>query len=109
MQVDQQNNTFKNNQRVLCEELDGKMRQEMPDAEESISKLWEHPRDYDRNAEWIMIVEKELERVTEQGNINITKEDGSIHLGEGYAQIGKRYALMDYIDSASKNLLLFIR
>ena len=56
-----------------------------------------------------MIVEKELERVTEQSNINITKEDASIHLEEGYAQIGKRYALMDYIDSASKNLLLFIR
>ena len=37
----QQNRTFKNNQKALYEELDGKMRQEqaMPDVEESI-KFW---------------------------------------------------------------------
>ena len=55
----------------------------MPDAEESIkfwSKLWDNPVDHNRNSEWIMTVEKELESVTQQGNINITKEDLSIHL-----------------------------
>ena len=55
----------------------------MPDAEESIkfwSELWDNLVDHDRNAEWIMSVEKELECVTRQGNINITKEDISIHL-----------------------------
>ena len=76
---------FKNNQEALYEELDGKMRPEqvMPDAEESIkfwSELWDNLVDHDRNAEWIMSVEKELECVTRQGNINITKEDISIHL-----------------------------
>ena len=66
-------------------ELDGKMRQEqvMRDAEESIkfwSDLWDNPVDQERNAEWIMTVEKKLERVTQKGNINITKEDVFIHL-----------------------------
>ena len=80
-----QNRTFKNNQKALYEELDGKMRQEqvMSDAEESIkiwSELWDNPVDHDKNAEWIMTVEKELECVTQQGNINITKEDVFIHL-----------------------------
>ena len=55
------------------------MRQEqlMPDAEES---LWDNPVDHNRNAELIMTVEKDLESVTQQGNINITKEDVSMHL-----------------------------
>ena len=80
-----QNRTFKNNQKALYEELDGKMRQDqvMPDAEESIrfwSGLWDNPVDHDRNAEWITTVEKELECVTQQGNINITKEDVFMHL-----------------------------
>ena len=55
----------------------------MPDAEESIkfwSELWGNLVDHDRNAEWIMTVENELECVTQQGNINIIKEDVSIHL-----------------------------
>ena len=62
-----QSRTFKNNQKSLYEELDGKMRQEqvMVDAEDT---------------EWIMTVEKELECVTQQGNINIIKGNVSIHL-----------------------------
>ena len=81
----QQNRTSKNNQKALHEELDGKMRQEqvIPDAKESIKfwrELWDNPGDHDRNAEWIMTVEKELECVKQQANINITKEDVSIHL-----------------------------
>ena len=40
----------------------------------------DNPADHNRNSEWIMTVEKELESVTQQGNINITKEDVSIHL-----------------------------
>ena len=61
------------------------MREEQvtPDAEESIkfwNELWDNPVDHDRNDEWIMTVEKELECVTEQDNINITKEDVAIHL-----------------------------
>ena len=52
----QKNKTFKNNQKALYEELDGKMRQErvIPDAEESIKcwiQLWDNPVDHDRNAE----------------------------------------------------------
>ena len=43
------------------------------------SKLWDNTVDHDRNAEWIMTVEKELQCITQQGNINITKEDASIH------------------------------
>ena len=53
---ERQNKTFKNNQKALYEELDGKMRQEqrMPNAEESIkfwSELWDNPVDHDRNPE----------------------------------------------------------
>ena len=52
----QQNRAFKNNQKALYEDLDGKMRQlqVMRDAEESIkfwSVLWGNPVDHDRNAE----------------------------------------------------------
>ena len=57
----------------------------MPHAEESItfwSELWDNPADHDRNAEWIMKVEKELDYITQQSNINITKEHISIHLTE---------------------------
>ena len=65
-----QNRTFKNNQKALYEELHGKMRQEQVilDAEESItfwSELWDNQADHERNAEWIMKVEKELECVTQ--------------------------------------------
>ena len=42
--------------------------------------MWDNPIDHDRNAEWIMTFEKELEYTTQQGNISITKEDVSIHL-----------------------------
>ena len=61
------------------------MRQEqvMPHVEESIkfwSELWDNPLDHSRNAERIMTVEKELESVTQLGNIDITKKDVSIHL-----------------------------
>ena len=55
----------------------------MPHAEESIkfwSELWNNPIDHNRNTEWIMTVEKELECVTQQGNINTTKENVSIRL-----------------------------
>ena len=55
----------------------------MPDEKESIkfwSRLWDNPADHNRNAEWIMTAEKELESGTRQGNINIAKEDVSIHL-----------------------------
>ena len=54
----------------------------MSDAEELIkfwSELWDNPVDHDRNADW-MPIEKELECVTKQENINITTEDISIHL-----------------------------
>ena len=53
------------------------------DAEEPIifqSEFWDNPVDHDRHAEWIVTVEKDLKCVTQQGNINITKEDVSIHL-----------------------------
>ena len=42
--------------------------------------LWNYPVDHDRNTEWIMTVKKELECVKQKSNINITKEDVSIHL-----------------------------
>ena len=82
-----QNSTFKNNQKALYDELHGKMRQEqvIPDPKEAIklcSQLWDNQADHDRNAEWIIRVEKELECVTQQGNINITKENVSIYLGK---------------------------
>ena len=57
----------------------------IPDPEEATklcSQLWDNQVDHDRNAEWIIRVEKELECVTQQGNINITKENVSIHLGK---------------------------
>ena len=69
----------------MYEKLNGKMKQEqvMPDAEESI-KFWnefqDNPVDHNRNAEWIMTVEKEFESFTQQDNISITKEDVSIYL-----------------------------
>ena len=40
----------------------------------------DNPVDLNRNAKWIMTVDKESECVTQQGNVNITKEDVSIHL-----------------------------
>ena len=55
----------------------------MPDAEELIkfwSELWDKPVNHNRNAEWIMTVEKELKCVTQQEIININKEDFSIYL-----------------------------
>ena len=55
----------------------------MPDAEKSIkfqSELSESLVDYDRNVKWIMKVQKEFECVTQQENINITKEDVFTHL-----------------------------
>ena len=56
----------------------------MPNAEKLNIKFWsellENPVDHDKNAEWMMTVEKELEYVTQQGSINITKQDISIHL-----------------------------
>ena len=42
--------------------------------------LWNCPVDHDRNTEWIMTVEKELECVKQKSNINIFKEDIFIHL-----------------------------
>ena len=51
----QQNRTFQNNQKALCEELDGKMTQVqvMSDVEKLIkfwSELWYNPIDHNRNA-----------------------------------------------------------
>ena len=61
------------------------MRQEqmMPHAEQSIkfwSELWDHPVYHDRNPHRIITIEKVLECVAQQGNINIIKEDVSIRL-----------------------------
>ena len=72
----------------------------MPHAEESIkfwSELWDNPVDYSRNAEWIMTVEEELESVKQQGNIDITKKDVSIHSQK--MPNWKAPDLMDYMDS----------
>ena len=55
----------------------------MPYAEQSIkywSALWDNPVYHNINAYWIMTVEKELECVVQQGNINITNQDISIRL-----------------------------
>ena len=82
----QQKRTFKNKEKALHEELEGKMRQGQvkPYAEEESIKFWSELRDnsvdHDKNAEWIMTVEKELECVTEHGNINIIKEYVFMHL-----------------------------
>ena len=75
------------------------------------SKMWDNPVDHNRNAEWIMTVEKELENVTQQGNINITKEDVTILFGKleicqiekEICQIEKRQSLSDYMDSSPGN------
>ena len=45
-----------------------------------LNELWDNPVDHDRNAEWVITVEKEFECVTQQSNINFTKEDISILL-----------------------------
>ena len=53
----------------------------MPDPEESITfwrELWDNPVDHNRNAKWIITVQKELKCVTSLGRI--TREDVSIHL-----------------------------
>ena len=58
-----------------------------------------------------MTVEKELENVTQQGNINITKEDVTILFGKleicqiekEICQIEKRQSLSDYMDSSPGN------
>ena len=55
------------------------MRQEqlMPNAEKLNIKFWsellDNPVDHDKNAERMMTVEKELQYVTQQGSINISK------------------------------------
>ena len=78
------------------------MRQEqrMPNAEESIkfwSELWDSPVDHDRNPEWIMTVEKELECVTHKVILISLRRMFSNTLGK--YQIGKRQVLMDYMDN----------
>ena len=55
----------------------------IPNAEESItlwSELWNHSIDYNINTEWMMTVQKELENITQQGEIIITKEQVSKQL-----------------------------
>ena len=55
----------------------------MPYAQQSIkfrSEFWDHPIYHDRNPHRIITVEKELDCVAQQGNINIIKEDVSIRL-----------------------------
>ena len=55
----------------------------MLDAEESVkfwSELWDNSVAHDKNAEWIMSVEKELECITQRSNINIAKDDIFIRL-----------------------------
>ena len=42
--------------------------------------MWGNPVDHDKDAELIMTVDKELECITKEGSINITKQDVSIHL-----------------------------
>ena len=42
--------------------------------------MWDNSVDHDRNAEWIMAVEKELKCVTEHGNIKNIKEYVFKHL-----------------------------
>ena len=96
----------------MSEKLNGKMKQEqvMPDAEESI-KFWNefqgNPVDHNRNAEWIMAVEKEFESFTQQIILASLKRMFPFIFGK--YQIGKCQALMDYMDSGWKNTLLFTR
>ena len=51
----------------------------MPDAKKSIkfwSELWDNPVNHDRNSEWIMTVEKELECVIDLKAASLTKDAG---------------------------------
>ena len=77
-----QNRLFRNNQKVLYEELGGKRKggQEAPDAEASTefwSNLWDNPVQHNESAEWLKQVEQEMKRVKKDSNISITKEDVS--------------------------------
>ena len=90
----QQNRTFKNNQKALHEELDGKMRQEqvIPDAEDRLNSgvSCGTTQLTMTSAEWIMTVDTDLECFKNQDNINITKEDVSIHLRKNAKLEGTR-------------------
>lgn len=76
--------TFKSNQKVLNEGLEGKFRQEqtMPDVEESIkfwSDLWDNPVDHSRNAELLKTVDNAVKGEEQQTFINIVKENVTVH------------------------------
>ena len=72
----------------------------MANAEVSIkfwSELQDNPIDHGKNIEWIMTIEK-LQRVTEKVILTSLKKMFPYILGK--CQIGKRQALMDYMDSS---------
>lgn len=76
--------TFKSNQKVLNEGLEGKLRQEqtMPDVEEWIkfwSDLWDNPVDHSRNAELLKTVDNAVKGEEQQTFINIVKENVTVH------------------------------
>ena len=72
-----QNQLFRNNQRMLYEELDGKTRnqQAIPDAEESKhfwSDLWDKNVKHNNKAKWLEEQEKETASVVRQEDIQIS-------------------------------------
>ena len=75
----------------------------MPDAKESIkfgSGLRNNPVDYDKNAEWIITVEKGLGFVTQQGELILTSLRRIFPYILGKYQIRKHQVMIDYMDSS---------
>ena len=72
-----QNKLFRNNQKQLYKELDGKLNEqtEVPDPKGSTefwSKLWSEPVEHNRDAEWLKNVKEKLRDTPRQANITIT-------------------------------------
>ena len=72
-----QNMLFQSNQKKLFEEIDGIERDNdiNPDANESQqfwSNIWDNPVHHNEEAEWLKDVEKEMENIEQQNNIQIT-------------------------------------
>ena len=60
------------------------------------SKMWDNPVDHNRNAKWILTVEKELEM---SHKVILTSLKRMFPYIFRKCQIEKRQALMDYMDS----------
>ena len=100
----QQNRIFKNNERKFCQQVGGDgtlyLQSNERETEQFWSKLWQ-PREDNKKAEWISNMAKEFKGLEEglKAEIHIDLLKTTL---KKY-QIGKCLAMMEYMDSGSRN------